>query len=111
MPIVLTGYLFVRFVSVVFGITDNGAMVQPDLLHDTFRELMGLQLTGLGILVALLGFYLWHLLVVQARRQIDANLILWVLALVFVPIIAMPIYWLVHIWPVTDVRQSRSQQG
>ena len=67
LPIVLFGYLFVRFVSVFIGLVDNGGSVQPDRLRDTFHELMGIQLTTLGVIVALLGFYLWHLLSRSSR--------------------------------------------
>jgi hypothetical protein len=108
-PIVLSGYLSVRFLSVFFGILDNDGGVPPNLFRDTFDELMGIQLTALGTLVALLGFYLWHLLVAQARREIDASLVVWVLALIFAPIIAMPIYWFLHIWPEPVARKSRQQ--
>tara|TARA_R110002072_G_scaffold87129_3_gene196597 strand:- start:6360 stop:6737 length:378 start_codon:yes stop_codon:yes gene_type:complete len=109
LPIVLFGYLFVRFVSVFIGLVDNGGSVQPDRLRDTFHELMGIQLTTLGVIVALLGFYLWHLLVVRARRQSDANLVVWVLAFLFVPIVAMPVYWFANIWRETGDRPGRSQ--
>ena len=38
LPIVLFGYLFVRFVSVFIGLVDNGGSVQPDRLRDTFHD-------------------------------------------------------------------------
>lgn len=106
-PTVLTGYLMVRFRSTFLGILDDGATGPSELMQDTFGEFVAVQLTILGLLVALLGFYLWHLLVHQAHRKDAGQVPMWLLALLLVPIISMPIYWFIHIWP--EAPQKRPQ--
>jgi len=105
-PIGLVGYLLVRILGVVVGTSNHGGSVQQGWLQDTLHELLTAQLTALGVLVALLGPYLWHLLVHRAHRR-GGQVALWVLALLIAPIIAMPIYWLTNIWPEGELHQGR----
>lgn len=107
-PLVLVGYLLARFLSVAIAVYDSGGSVYPARMWDTFYGLLTVQVVTLAILVVLLGVYLWHFLVHQARREANGQGALWVLALVFVPILAMPVYWLIHIWPEGEARQGRT---
>ena len=110
-PLVLIGYLLVRFLSFFLGVVDHGGVVFQGRIADAFHELLTVQLTTLGLLVALLGVYLWHLLVHNARRDPSGHVPLWVIALVFVPMFAMPIYWLTKIWPESEAPQRGARRA
>jgi len=111
LPLITCGYLAVRFLTVFFAIFENGGNVNPERIWDTFYELFGIQLATLGIVILLLGVYLWHLLVVHARQHIRANVPVWVIAFLLVPIVAMPVYWFVNIWPEGNNRDDRAQSA
>jgi uncharacterized membrane protein YidH (DUF202 family) len=109
-PVILSGYLVVRFVSVFFGVLESGGAVSADSLSKTFYELVGVQFVTAGVLIVLLGFYLWHLLVRQARRKESHHVAIWAIAFFVVPFVAMPVYWFTNIWPDGDVEPARAQR-
>lgn len=109
-PMVLAGYMLVRIFGVVVGIQDHGGSVQQGWLQAHFIDLLTVQVIALGVVVALLGVYLWHLLVHRAHRK-GGEVALWVLAMLIAPIIAMPIYWVTNIWREGGRQQSRARSA
>lgn len=96
----LSGYLFLRLFGLVIDVVDRGGSVPSDWLREPALELGRVVFVGVLLLVVLFAAYLWHLLVHRAGRTAagwhDA---LWVGAFLVLPMFAMPIYWLTHVWP------------
>ena len=108
-PIVLAGYMLVRVLGVVVDTYDHGGAVQQGWLQGTLHDLLAVQVTAFGAVVALLGVYLWHLLVHRAQRK-GGQVALRLLAMLIAPIIAMPIYWFTNIWPESEFQPSRMRR-
>lgn len=106
LPILLVGYLLVQVLGVVIGISNRGGSVQQGWIEDLIREFFLVQITALGILVVLFAVYLWHLLVHRASRN-GGEVVLWVVAMLFAPIFAMPVYWCTHVWPEKEPEPGR----
>jgi hypothetical protein len=106
-PLLLIGYSLLRFLGVFVGILTTD-VAQPGEVNNTFHGLIGVMVTTVGVVVALLGVYLWHLLVHRARREVVREVLPWVAALVLVPVVAMPIYWFTRIWPERKIHQGRA---
>lgn len=101
----LAGYLLVRAFGFMIGVARTGAVSQAEL-DSTFQEILTLQLVAVGFFVVLLGVYLWHLLVHTARRESAELTLLWTLALLVLPVFAMPVYWSTRIWPENAPKQA-----
>lgn len=109
-PLALTGYLLVRVLGFFVGLHGSGGVVAPSRLADVFQELLTVQVTTVACFVALLCVYLWHLLVHRARRErIEQEPLLWGLALLTLPMVAMPIYWCTRVWPEAEPEQRRTR--
>lgn len=97
-PLVLTGYLLVRVIAAAFDVGRRGGVVQERWLQHLFDEVFAVQLVALALTLLLLSGCLWHLLVRNARRK-GAPAAIWMVALMVLPIVSIPIYWLLEIWP------------
>lgn len=106
-PIALVGYLLVRMLSMVLRVYYSGGSIQAGVVYDSFRELAAVQLVAIGLHVVLLAIYLRH---AMARRAAwtSERLLLWTLLLLFLPLLAMPIYWFLHVWREDGVRSGGS---
>lgn len=106
--LVLSGYVFVRAFGMMIDVVDQGGSVAPDWLRETVLELGRVVLFGVGLMVALLAAYLWHLLVHRPHRAAaDWHDALWVGSFLMFPMFAMPIYWLTHVWPERRAETAR----
>lgn len=106
-PLALFGFQLLRALGLAFDILHDGGSVHPASMFETMRGFVATQVATIALLVGLLCFYLWHVLVRRAHREPRDQVLIWVLALVFVPIVAMPIYWFTQIWPEGDARTAR----
>lgn len=110
-PMVLTGYLLLRLLSSFWGVADSGGAVSTETFIQMFHELLGVLAITVGSSVALLCACLWHLLVHSARRGSSSQTALWALALLFLSILAMPIYWFAEVWPEGEGQQARLRRA
>ena len=93
MPLVLVGVALVRIASTL----GTGSVDSAELAAMT-SQAMTVLLVSTVLLVPLLGVCLWHLLVRRTKRG-GSETLLWVLALLAMPQLALPLYWWQHIWP------------
>lgn len=85
------GFIFVGSIALQFGFVASGLkIVLP------FALIILLHFLTMGLSVLLIGYYIYH---VFQRDDIDQDRkLLWSLFLFVGNMIAMPIYWYLHVW-------------
>lgn len=84
-----------------FTLANAGGSADPEQLVDLIRRCLPVSIVTSVITLALLAFYIWHL-VTHGERKDGGFVVLWCLLLVLLPLIAMPVYWWLYIRPKRD---------
>jgi hypothetical protein len=93
MPLYFIGFMVFVLSMIVVAASQQGEKGLPV----AFGILAVLHLFTLLLSIALAVFYIVH--VVKNPRIQQTNRVVWVIVLLFGGVIAMPIYWYLHIWP------------
>ena len=72
----------------------------PDQFFQEFNSILRLQMFFMALILALMAFYIIH--VVRTNRVPADKKALWAVVLFLGTLFAMPFYWYFYIWPSAD---------
>jgi len=107
-PILAGFYVLIEMFVTFSSVANAGGSVSPEQLSGPIKAALMVRIVAAGIILLLLVFYLWHLFVRNAGKELSFQL-MWLVLFVLFGVVTMPLYWFLYIWPEKPAERRHAQ--